>query len=55
MGYDLYPLTCIEQRNRFLSRAVPEEWLVLFTHDHNHPMGYVEIGAKGKPQLKASK
>ncbi len=46
MGYDLYPLTCIEQRKRFLSRAIPEQWLVLFTHDHDRPMGYVEIGAK---------
>jgi glyoxylase-like metal-dependent hydrolase (beta-lactamase superfamily II) len=54
MGYDLYPLTCIEQRKRFLSRAIPEQWLVLFTHDHHHPMGYLEPGAKGKPQLKAS-
>jgi glyoxylase-like metal-dependent hydrolase (beta-lactamase superfamily II) len=54
MGYDLYPLTCIEQRKRFLSRAIPEQWLVLFTHDHNHPMGYVELSAKGKPQLKTS-
>jgi glyoxylase-like metal-dependent hydrolase (beta-lactamase superfamily II) len=54
MGYDLYPLTCIEQRKRFLTRAVPEKWLVLFTHDHHYPMGYVEVGAKGKPQLKAS-
>ena len=53
-GYDLYPLTCIEQRKRFLGRAIPEQWLVLFTHDHHHPMGYIEIGAKGKPQLKAS-
>jgi glyoxylase-like metal-dependent hydrolase (beta-lactamase superfamily II) len=53
MGYDLYPLTCIEQRKRFLSRAIPEQWLVLFTHDHDHPMGFVEPGAKGKPQLKA--
>jgi glyoxylase-like metal-dependent hydrolase (beta-lactamase superfamily II) len=52
LGYDLYPLTCIEQRKRFLSRAIPEQWLVLFTHDHFHPMGYVEWGAKGKPQLK---
>ncbi len=52
IGYDLYPLTCIEQRKRFLSRAIPEQWLVLFTHDHFHPMGYVEWGAKGKPQLK---
>ena len=54
MGYDLYPLTCIEQRKRFFSRAVPEQWLVLFTHDHHHPMGYVEMGAKGKPHLEAS-
>jgi glyoxylase-like metal-dependent hydrolase (beta-lactamase superfamily II) len=53
MGYDLYPLTCIEQRKRFLGRAIPEQWLVLFTHDHDHPMGFVEPGAKGKPQLKA--
>jgi glyoxylase-like metal-dependent hydrolase (beta-lactamase superfamily II) len=52
MGYDLYPLTCIEQRKRFLSRAIPEEWLVLFTHDHHHPMGTIELGDKGKPRLK---
>jgi glyoxylase-like metal-dependent hydrolase (beta-lactamase superfamily II) len=52
MGYDLDPLTCIEQRKRFLSRAIPEQWLVLFTHDHDQPMGYVETGPKGKPQLK---
>jgi glyoxylase-like metal-dependent hydrolase (beta-lactamase superfamily II) len=51
MGYDLDPLTCIEQRKRFLSRAIPERWLVLFTHDHHHPMGYVEWGAKGKPEF----
>jgi glyoxylase-like metal-dependent hydrolase (beta-lactamase superfamily II) len=52
MGYDLYPLICIEQRKRFLSRAIPEQWLVLFTHDHHHPMGYIELGDKGKPRLK---
>jgi glyoxylase-like metal-dependent hydrolase (beta-lactamase superfamily II) len=52
MGYDLDPLTCIEQRKRFLSRAIPERWLVLFTHDHHHPMGYVEWGAKGKPEFR---
>jgi glyoxylase-like metal-dependent hydrolase (beta-lactamase superfamily II) len=52
MGYDLDPLTCIEQRKRFYSRAIPEKWLVLFTHDHDHPMGYVELSDKGKPILK---
>jgi glyoxylase-like metal-dependent hydrolase (beta-lactamase superfamily II) len=49
MGYDLDPLTCIEQRKIFLSRAIPEKWLVLFTHDHHHPMGYVEWNDRGKP------
>jgi glyoxylase-like metal-dependent hydrolase (beta-lactamase superfamily II) len=52
MGYDLYPMTCIEERKRFLSRAVPEQWLVLFTHDHQRPMGYVTLNEKGKPQLR---
>ena len=53
MGYDLDPITCIAQRKRFLSRAIPERWLVLFTHDHHRPMGYVEWGENGKPVFKA--
>lgn len=53
MGYDLDPLTCIEQRKRFYRRAIPEQWLVLFTHDHHNPFGYVEMGEKGKPVLRS--
>ena len=52
MGYDLDPLTCIEQRKRFYSRAIPEQWLVLFTHDHHTPMGRMEWSDKGKPVMK---
>jgi glyoxylase-like metal-dependent hydrolase (beta-lactamase superfamily II) len=52
MGYDLFPLTCIEQRKRFYARAVPEKWLVLFTHDHHHPMGTIRMNEKGKPELR---
>jgi glyoxylase-like metal-dependent hydrolase (beta-lactamase superfamily II) len=51
MGYDLYPLTCIEQRKRFYSRAIPEKWLVLFTHDHANPLGRIVLNEKGKPEL----
>ena len=51
MGYDLDPLRCIEERKRFYARAIPEEWLVLFTHDHNRPMGHVSWNDKGKPVL----
>ena len=52
MGYDLDPLTCIAQRKRFLSQAVAEQWLVLFTHDHHHPMGYVDWNERGKPVFR---
>jgi glyoxylase-like metal-dependent hydrolase (beta-lactamase superfamily II) len=48
MGYDLDPVRCIAERKRFYSRAIPEQWLVLFTHDHHAPMGYVSVGDKGK-------
>jgi glyoxylase-like metal-dependent hydrolase (beta-lactamase superfamily II) len=54
MGYDLDPITCIAQRKRFYSRAIPEEWLVLFTHDHYTPMSYLQWSDKGKPVLKTS-
>ncbi len=51
MGYDLDPLTCIEQRKRFYQRAIPEKWLMLFTHDHHTPMGRIALNEKGKPVL----
>jgi glyoxylase-like metal-dependent hydrolase (beta-lactamase superfamily II) len=53
MGYDLDPVTCIAQRKHFYSRAIPEEWLVLFTHDHDVPMGFIERNDRGKPVLKS--
>jgi glyoxylase-like metal-dependent hydrolase (beta-lactamase superfamily II) len=49
MGYDLDPLSTIEQRKRFYQRAIPEEWLVLFTHDHHTPMARIGLNDKGKP------
>ena len=51
MGYDLDPLTCIEQRKRFLKRAIAEKWLVMFTHDHHVPFGFIEWNEKGKPVM----
>ena len=52
MGYDLDPLSVIEERKRFYKRAIPENWLVLFTHDHHTPFGRVTLNEKGKPVLK---
>jgi hypothetical protein len=52
MGYDLDPVRSITERKRFYARAIPERWMVLFTHDHHHPFGQIEIGEKGKPILR---
>jgi glyoxylase-like metal-dependent hydrolase (beta-lactamase superfamily II) len=49
MGYDLDPLRSIEERKRFYARAIPEQWLVLFTHDHDTPIAQVVLSDKGKP------
>ncbi|HEX4039479.1 MAG TPA: MBL fold metallo-hydrolase [Acidobacteriaceae bacterium] len=53
MGYDLDPVRCIAERKRFYQRAIPEQWLVLFTHDHHTPFGTIEMNDKGKPVLRS--
>ena len=53
MGYDLDPLRCIEERKRFYSKAIPEDWLVLFTHDHDTPMARLGLNDKGKPVVRS--
>ena len=54
MSYDLFPVETMEQKKRFYAEAVPEQWLVIFTHDHFTPWGYVEPGeSKGKFTLQA--
>ena len=52
MSFDLDPLTVIEQKKRFYARAVPNDWLLLFTHDHHMPTGRVVIPSSGKPILR---
>jgi glyoxylase-like metal-dependent hydrolase (beta-lactamase superfamily II) len=49
MGYDLDPVECIAQRKRFYQRAIPENWLVLFTHDHERPMARLGLNERGRP------
>jgi glyoxylase-like metal-dependent hydrolase (beta-lactamase superfamily II) len=49
MGYDLDPVETIAQRKRFYQRAIPENWLVLFTHDHETPMARIGLNEKRKP------
>ncbi len=53
MGYDLDPLRCIEERKKFLRRAIEGSWLVLFPHDHEVPMASLEWNEKGKAVVSA--
>ncbi|HSR68281.1 MAG TPA: MBL fold metallo-hydrolase [Acidobacteriota bacterium] len=39
MGYDLYPLTTLDSRKKIYPRALEEEWVVFFEHDHDRPTG----------------
>jgi glyoxylase-like metal-dependent hydrolase (beta-lactamase superfamily II) len=54
MGYDLDPVRCIAERKRFYQRAIPEHWLVLFTHDHHMPCAKIALNEKGKPVLQTA-
>jgi glyoxylase-like metal-dependent hydrolase (beta-lactamase superfamily II) len=51
MGFDLDPLRCIEEKKKFLRRAIEGKWLVLFTHDHQVPAAYLRWNDKGKSEL----
>jgi len=41
MGYDLFPLTVIENKRKWLPRIVREEWIALFVHDPDEPAAYL--------------
>jgi glyoxylase-like metal-dependent hydrolase (beta-lactamase superfamily II) len=53
MAFDLFPLETIESRKRFYERAVPDKWLVVFTHDPQVPWAYLESPAPGKIVAKS--
>jgi glyoxylase-like metal-dependent hydrolase (beta-lactamase superfamily II) len=48
MSFDLYPLETIESRKRYYSRAIPERWLTMFTHDPEIPWAYLESDERKK-------
>jgi glyoxylase-like metal-dependent hydrolase (beta-lactamase superfamily II) len=41
MGYDLYPLTTLENKKKWIPRAARDEWLVIFGHEPKTPCGYL--------------
>jgi len=48
MGYDLYPLTTLEEKKRWLPRAVEGGWLGIFEHDAEAPLARVVEDRPGR-------
>ena len=48
MAFDLFPLETIESRKRVYESALPEKWLMVFTHDPATPWAYLESPEPGK-------
>ena len=41
MGYDLYPMTTLENKKRWIPQVLREGWLALFAHDPRVPAAYL--------------
>lgn len=41
LGYDLYPLETLAQKQHWIPEAVRHEWLCIFVHDPNIPAAYL--------------
>jgi glyoxylase-like metal-dependent hydrolase (beta-lactamase superfamily II) len=53
MAFDLYPVESVESRKRYYARALPENWLTMFTHDPKMPWTYLEKDERGKIAARA--
>ena len=52
MGYDLYPVETLEAKKRLLPQAARDNWICLFYHDPDAPLGRV-VEENGKLQVVA--
>jgi len=48
MGYDLYPVTTLENKKRWLPRAAEEGWLAIFEHDPEVPLARIVADRPGR-------
>lgn len=48
MGYDLYPVTTLENKKRWLPRAAEEGWLAIFEHDPQVPVARLAADRPGR-------
>ena len=51
MAYDLFPLETIENKKKYYERAIPGNWLTLFTHDPDVPWARIGRNEKGKYEI----
>jgi glyoxylase-like metal-dependent hydrolase (beta-lactamase superfamily II) len=54
MAFDLYPVESVESRKRYYARAIPENWLTMFTHDPQMAWTYLEKDERGKVVAKGT-
>jgi glyoxylase-like metal-dependent hydrolase (beta-lactamase superfamily II) len=47
LGYDLYPVTCLEQRKKFLPQWFAQGAILAPPHDALHPFGRLEQNSRG--------
>jgi glyoxylase-like metal-dependent hydrolase (beta-lactamase superfamily II) len=55
MGYDLYPMTTLENKRKWIPECIREGWIALFAHDAATPAAYLrerrsESGAAWEPE-----
>jgi len=48
MGFDLYPMTTLEEKKRWLPRAAEGGWLAFFEHDPEVPCGRIVEDDRGR-------
>lgn len=48
MAYDLYPVTTLETKQRFLPEIHAADWLCAFVHDADHPLAYLRPDERGR-------
>ncbi|HEX2253185.1 MAG TPA: MBL fold metallo-hydrolase [Thermoanaerobaculia bacterium] len=48
MGYDLYPVTTLDNKQRWLPRAAEGGWLSIFEHDPQVPLARLVTGERGR-------
>ena len=48
MGYDLYPVTTLENKKRWLPRAADQGWLCIFEHDPETPLARIVADDRGR-------